>query len=132
MTGSVTSWLAAYQNGDRDAAQVLWNRYYEQLVRVARARLRGVPRQTKDEEDVALSAFNRFCCGIEAGRFPNLMDRHDLWRLLVFITGEKAIALRRFEGRKKRTAPNGAPADPTSVPRLDDVVGCEPSPEFCA
>ena len=37
MSGSITSWLAAFRDGDQDAAQRLWNRYYTELVSVARA-----------------------------------------------------------------------------------------------
>jgi hypothetical protein len=132
LNGSVTNWLAAYQGGDRDASRVLWKRYYGQLVRVARTRLRGVSRQVSDEEDVALSAFDSFCCGIEAGRFPNLGDRDGLWRLLVFMTAEKAIALRRFQGVKKRTVPKGSySVDAATMPQLDDLVSREPTAEFC-
>ena len=38
-----------------------------------------------EPEDVALSAFNSLCRGLENGRFPKLQDRDDLWRLLVVI-----------------------------------------------
>jgi DNA-binding NarL/FixJ family response regulator len=46
---SVTVWLAALKAGDADAAQKLWQRYFETLVRLARDRLRGAPRTVADE-----------------------------------------------------------------------------------
>src|SRR5438874_1896729 len=55
--GSVTNWLQALQVGDPEAAQKLWERYFQRLVSLARSRLRGAPRRAEDEEDVALSAF---------------------------------------------------------------------------
>ncbi len=83
--GSVTHWLGALQAGDTAAAQPLWDRYFAQLVRLARARIRATVGGAADAdgEDAALSAFDSFCTGIARGRFPQLSDRDDLWRLLV-------------------------------------------------
>jgi DNA-directed RNA polymerase specialized sigma24 family protein len=55
-----------------------------------------------DEEDVALSAFNSFCAGVQKGRFPQLEDRDDLWKILVSITIRKAIKVIRDSNRQKR------------------------------
>jgi hypothetical protein len=38
--GSVTHWLEALRGGDREAAQKMWERYYQRLVGLARQRLR--------------------------------------------------------------------------------------------
>lgn len=125
--GSVTAWLAQIRQGDPDAAQRLWERYFAQLVHLAQARLRGRPRRIADEEDVALSAFDSFCRGAGAGRFPQLDDRDNLWRILVTLTAQKAAGLARSESRQKRGGGNvldeGA---------LEGVVGHEPTPEFAA
>jgi DNA-directed RNA polymerase specialized sigma24 family protein len=86
-----------------------------------------------DEEDVALSAFQSFCRGVQVGRFPQLSDRDDLWRLLVAIAAHKAIHLVRDQRRKKRggTMPSssGAIAGETDISQL---VGKDPTPEFAA
>src|SRR5262249_23692130 len=83
--GSVTCWLANLKEGALAAAQPLWERYFSRLVAVARGKLKRVRRTSagEDEEDAALSAFNSFCGGIARGRFPQLADRDDLWKLLV-------------------------------------------------
>jgi hypothetical protein len=83
---SVTRWIDRLKAGNRAAAQRLWERYFKRLVAVARSQLRDTPRRAADEEDVALSAFNSFCRGAERGRFPELLDRNSLWRLLVTMT----------------------------------------------
>src|SRR5438094_451722 len=83
--GSVTGWLGQMRQGEPDAVQRLWERYFVRLVGLARQRLRDAPRRAADEEDVALSAFDSFCRGAEAGRFPLLEDRDSLWRLLVVL-----------------------------------------------
>src|SRR5829696_1409471 len=100
--GSVTGWLGRLQAGDSAAVQQLWERYFRRLVGLARQRLRGGPRRAADEEDVALSAFESFCRHAERGRFPGLLDRDGLWRLLVVLTTRKAAHLVRDEGRRKR------------------------------
>src|SRR5262245_17705635 len=87
--GSVTIWIDALRAGDEAAAQQLWRRYYELLVRLARSKLRLKARAAADEEDVAVSAFENFYAGMGRGRFPDLADREDLWRLLVTITARK-------------------------------------------
>jgi DNA-directed RNA polymerase specialized sigma24 family protein len=134
---SVSRWVEQLEAGDRDAAQALWERYFQRLVGLARVKLRGARRAVADEEDVALSAFDSFCRGAERGRFPALGDRNDLWRLLVVITERKAIGLRRHDGRLKRGggAAHAEPAasdDSAGPAGLDAVAGPEPTPELAA
>src|SRR5438874_10540817 len=100
--GSVTRWLHELVAGDQAAAQELWNRYFQRLVGLARAKLRGAPRRAADEEDVALSAFDSFCRGVGRGAFPRLADSNDLWQLLLVITERKAYDLLARERAQKR------------------------------
>src|SRR5437762_8984507 len=100
--GSVTGCIRQLQLGAQPPLQQLWENYFRRLVGLARQRLRGAARQAADEEDVALSAFDSFCRGVEGGRFPRLGDRHDLWRVLVVLTVRKAANLARHEGAGKR------------------------------
>jgi len=100
--GSVTHWIHQLQEGDSKAVQPIWERYFERLVRLARSKFRSAQPRGADEEDVALSALDSFCRGAEAGRFPQLEDRDNLWRLLVVITARKAVDLIRHEQRQKR------------------------------
>ena len=78
------------RNGDAAAATLLWERYFALLVQVAKKRLAraGGTRADADEEDAALSAFLSFCTAAGQGRFPDLSDREELWRLLVVITAQ--------------------------------------------
>lgn len=133
--GSVTCWITQLRAGDQAAANPLWQRYFERLVAVARARLLRAPRRAADEEDVALSAFHSFCRAAERGRFPKLDDRDDLWRLLVTFTTRKAAHLLRDGGRLKRIGRAGhgsaCHADNEGVD-LELIAGEEPSPDFVA
>ncbi|HKB35080.1 MAG TPA: ECF-type sigma factor [Gemmataceae bacterium] len=130
--GSVSNWIDQLKAGDRAATQQLWGRYFQRLVSLARAKLQGAPRRAADEEDVALSAFHSFCRAAELGRFPRLLDRDSLWRLLVVLTSRKASHLVRHERRQKRRAPGNDPAANPDDPELEAILGSEPTPEFAA
>jgi DNA-directed RNA polymerase specialized sigma24 family protein len=134
LDGSVTRWIGPLQNGDSVAAQRLWERYFHRLVRLARRRLGQAARAAADEEDVALSAFHSFCCRAADGRFPQLQDRQDLWRLLVTFTARKAGQLLREQGRRKRRgASHSEPCqEADGALDLEQVVGREPTPAFAA
>lgn len=118
------------------AAQLLWERYFERLVREARKVLR-LRRVAEDEEDAALSAFDSFCAGARQGRYPRLNDRDDLWRLLVVITKRKALDQIERQRRAKRGGGRVVDASALAGPGgeaggLDQLVGAGPSPEFAA
>ena len=82
-------WSQSRRSGGGPA---LWERYFDRLVRLARKRLACRAGGVEDEEDAALSAFDSFCAGLARGRFTELGDRDDLWKLLVVITARKAAA----------------------------------------
>ncbi len=130
--GSVSRWLNELKAGDEVAAQKLWEGYFHRLVALARMKLRGAQRRAEDEEDAALSAFDSFCRGVEQGRFPQLSNRDELWRLLVIITARKAYDLAEREGRLKRgggkvrdEAALGGEAGSHSPNSWEDIAGNE-------
>jgi DNA-directed RNA polymerase specialized sigma24 family protein len=137
---SVTQWLGQLRAGDPAAAQKLWERYFQRLVRLARRRLRDVPRRAADEEDVAQSAFKSFCLGVQQGRFPQLSDRHNLWLLLLAILEHKAADLVQHDRWLKRgggkvqgeSAVLGSPEPGGDGAGLDQFLGREPTPAFAA
>jgi DNA-directed RNA polymerase specialized sigma24 family protein len=130
--GSVSRWLAPLQEGDPQAVQRLWQRYFLRLVQLARQRLRQAPRRAADEEDVALSAFDSFCRHAERGAFPQLHDRNDLWRLLVVITIRKASHLVRDEKRQKRGGADRGDREKDQMALLEQALSREPTPELAA
>jgi DNA-directed RNA polymerase specialized sigma24 family protein len=139
--GSVTRWLADVKDGRIGSVQPLWERYFARMVGLARLRLRSLQHTDagSDEEDAALSAFDSLCAGLARGRFPDLADRDDLWRLLVVITTRKVQAQARRQFRQKRGGGQVRPASDfagSAGDSDDDVlaqaVGAEPTPEFAA
>jgi RNA polymerase sigma factor (sigma-70 family) len=122
--GSVTIWLDGLKNRSDGAAQELWNRYFAQLVSLARRQLRGLARDA-DEEDVALSALKSAMLGVQNNRFPDLNDRTGLWPLLVTITERKAVNELKRQRTKKR---DRAAEQPIADVQL--IAGSDPSPDF--
>jgi DNA-directed RNA polymerase specialized sigma24 family protein len=141
---SITGWLGELREGDQAAAQPLWERYFAKLVAVARSKLKRLhpTGADEDEEDAALSAFNSFCNGAARGKFPQLADRDDLWRLLVVITARKAMAQANRNARLKRGGGrvvseavvfggDSSGAD-NPVGGLEQIAADGPTPEFAA
>ena len=88
-----------------------------------------------------MSAFDSFCAGLARGRFTELGDRDDLWKLLVVITARKAAAQRDRRRALKRggafsrvdrahSGPEGNSEQGDGL--LAHLVGQEPTPEFAA
>ncbi len=139
MNDEITQWLQGLSKGDPKAIQAVWEDYFDKLMRLARAKLDGLPRRTADEEDVALSALNSFFSGVAAGRYPKLDDRHDLWKVLVTITAHKALMQARYHRAQKRGRGKvrGESAflgnsDQEEVAGLQGFLGNEPTPELAA
>jgi DNA-directed RNA polymerase specialized sigma24 family protein len=132
-TGSVSNWIERVKAGDSDAAQQIWQQYFERLVRAVRRRLQGQDRAVSDEEDIVLSVFDSFYDAARKGRFPDLADRDDLWHLLLRLSARKAIDKRRHDKRRRRGGNvqvrrlGGAENDRDGT---IDVIGDEPSPEM--
>jgi DNA-directed RNA polymerase specialized sigma24 family protein len=137
--GSITRWIGHVKDGDRDAMERLWSRYFQRLAALARKRLNASRRVAGavDEEDVALSALNSLWDRISAGQLPEVRGRNELWRLLVVITARKVISRIKHEGRQKRgggrlvdEAALAAGSDETDA--LARFVSTEPTAEFVA
>jgi DNA-directed RNA polymerase specialized sigma24 family protein len=134
--GSISVWIGRLKAGEAAAAGPLWEAYFSRLVEQARRKLGGRPPAACDEEDVALSAFDTFFRRAREGRFPNLDDRDDLWKLLMTITARKAYNLVRNERRDKRGGGQVYQASDLAAHReadaFADVLGREPTPELAA
>jgi RNA polymerase sigma factor (sigma-70 family) len=135
--GSITHWIAELESGGSQATHALWERYFPQLVKMARQKLADSPCRVADEEDVALSAMDSFFDAARQGRFPNLMDRDDLWRLLLRMTVRKVVDLKRHETRQRRGGGRVYSGDDGGGSESDDgvfsgLIADTPTPEFAA
>lgn len=138
MTGnSVTRWIHELRNGDEEAAEKIFDRYWDRLVEAARRHLRREPRPLNDEEDLAQSVLRSLCRGAAEGRLNGLANRDELWRLLIALTRQKAIDESRHEGRVKRGRGKTkleADFEPLNskngVFSLEELASESPQPEF--
>lgn len=102
---SVTLWLEQLKKNDEQAAVFLWDRYFGPLINRARFRL-GSHRGRAGAEDAVLDVLNSVFLRARAGKYPDLQNRDDLWRLLLTITDRKCSNLIRDERTKKRGGGN--------------------------
>jgi len=135
----VSVWIEQLRKANDAAASHLWNHFVQRLYDSARNRLRPETRRVYDEEDAVLSAFQSFCAGIAAGRYPELQDREGLWRLLLSITARKVSHRHRFDQQRRRDVRRNEPspffAEATKQSLAAPVEGIpsrEPAPEFAA
>ncbi|MEO1995885.1 MAG: ECF-type sigma factor [Planctomycetaceae bacterium] len=98
----ISIWINELKAGDPQAAQAIFEQYFQRIIRLAQRKLQGTPRRMADEEDVALSAFHSFCRGAARGRFPKLDDRDDLWTILAMIASRKSVDQIQYQKRQKR------------------------------
>ena len=138
--GSITGWIAGLKSGDLAAAQPLWERYLRGwwtwrdavcVVPGSGAEMRPATRKMRRFQH------STACALAWPGRFPQLGDRDDLWRLLVVITTRKVSAQGRRRLRQKRGGGLVQPASELAGPDSEDdilarAVGSEPTPEFAA
>ena len=137
----VTIWIERLSGGDEKAAHLLWEQYFDRLVRLARRKFDqiGINRRAADEEDIALSAMNSFYKRAADGQFC-LGDRQELWKLLVTITVRKAYAELKRQKAKKRGEGQirgesiflKAGKDNVEMGGIGEVLGKEPTPELAA
>jgi hypothetical protein len=100
----------------------------------------GKNRAVSDEEDIVLRVFDSFYNAVENGRFPDLSDRGDPWRLLLRMSARKVVDKRRRDQRQrsggnvKVYSLNQTGKDRNDDRNNDDsvieAIGDEPSPEM--
>lgn len=99
--GSVTGWVKLTKQGDDDAAQKLWELYFQRIVQLANRRIDGFS-AAFDAEDVALSTFDQVFRAMREERLDTLADRCDLWQILRINAMRRASDRFRTEGAAKR------------------------------
>lgn len=115
------------QNGDREVAEAIFQRYVARLIALTRNRLSAKLGRRVDPEDIVQSAFRSFFRRAEAGDYE-FDDPGDLWRLLTVITLNKLRRKAEYHSAAKRNfgAERHAARD-EDVPRLE-AVSHDPPP----
>ena len=131
-----TELVRALKAGDNTAAQTLWDRYFDRLVRLSGRILERSKssRPIDDAEDIALAAFTEFCLGVRRGLFAVLNESSDIWHLLVLITRRMALDS-SWAMRHRGLEPGRDREKRCQIISESDVYQIEsqdPSPEFAA
>ena len=134
---SVTKYLDDLKRGDQDAAQYVWERFLDRLIRLADRKLQASPRKAMNEEDVVQQAFAQFFLQVQQGRFPRLNDRDDLWQILAMLIDRRAKDQIRSLGTQKSGGGNVRTESIFIVagePRIgiDGIADAVPTPEMAA
>lgn len=131
--GSITQWIGGLREGSSEAAEAVWCRFHQRLIGFAKQRLQGTQCRVADEDDVIVDAFDSFFRGVQAGRFPKLADRDDLWEVLLLLTSRKSVNQRVASTRQKRGSGEVRGESVFGSVGPDDFVHSpDPTPEFAA
>ena len=135
---SVSDWVCRLKDGDAEAAQRLWDRYFQKLVEQAEKRIssHNCPEGAVVPEDVAASVFESLWKGANRGRFQHVTARDELWWLLLAMTRRKVVshirhsmAQQRFPGKISTSLSSAtlSSASPSSL--YQELVSNEPTVE---
>jgi RNA polymerase sigma-70 factor (ECF subfamily) len=140
--GSVTRLIIDLRSDDPAvldlAARLVWQRYFHELLLLARSHLSARIRRREDEEDILQSMYKSFCERQRRGDF-DLSSRDQFWMLLVQITLRKSrnAATRHVQGRRdihREAATDAPPGDDSEVRAafIDQIEDHEPTPAEAA
>ena len=93
--------LQELKEGNEEAAQVLFDRYVQRLVALARSRLSARMRRRVEPEDIVQSVCRSFFRHAQEGAYT-LPEKKSLWSLLAAITINKVRGQVEFHTAKKR------------------------------
>jgi RNA polymerase sigma-70 factor (ECF subfamily) len=113
------------RGGDEEAARGVYERWAVPLLRLTRARLRGVLAAREDAEDVVQSVYRSFFRRFDRGEYQ-VGQWHDVWSLLSTIAIRKCSNRQRYHGAACR-----APARELAL-ELAEPRATDPAPEQAA
>ena len=119
-----------FREGDSRAADELFSRYVDRLLRLAQSRLSAKLGRRVDAEDIVQSAYRSFFSRAREGQFV-LAASGDLWRLLAAITLNKLKGQAEYHAAGKRalSAEQSARTVPDAPLAEWDGLAREPTPD---
>lgn len=120
--------LERWRAGDEEAARLLFDRYVERLVALARKRISNRLAARVDADDIVQSVFRTFFGRVKAGQFQ-FEHEEDLPKLLVRITVHKTLRQAEFHRAAKRDIAAETAQEDSANPVLGEVFAREPTPE---
>lgn len=128
--GSISQWVQRLQAGDRAAAEGIWTRFYPKLVNAASKQLGKNPDPATNGEDIAQSSFRNVCQAVIDGKYPQLDNRDDLWKLLFVSMINRVRGHYRGINAKKRAVVLNQPLDSVDEEALAQLDSHEAQSEL--
>jgi RNA polymerase sigma-70 factor (ECF subfamily) len=120
--------VSNFKAGSESAAQELFDRYCERLMRLAKRRIGQRMVSRVDPEDVLQSAFRTFFNRVRNDEF-SFHEEDDLFKLLVRLTVHKTLRQIAFHRAGKRNPELEAAQGSDAQDMLQQLSADEPSPE---
>jgi len=120
--------VAAYKAGSDTAAQILFDRYCEKLLRLARRRIGHRLMGRIDPEDVIQSAFRTFFVHVRKSDF-SFAAENDLFKLLVRLTVHKTLRQIAYHRAAKRNPAREVVQPLEDQDLMEQLISQEPAPE---
>lgn len=126
---TTTEWIEEWRQGNSEAADHLWDKYFARLVQRAAGWMTGLS-PTRDGEDIALSAIDLTLQRLREEKFRCNSSR-SLWGLLLRIAERKASDERKRQNAAKRKN-SDVSLDDLAEPisdhaRPDEIAACNDS-----
>ena len=120
--------IAAFKAGDESAARELFDKYCEQLMRLAKKRIGQRMTSRVDPEDVLQSAFRTFFTHVRNDDF-SFEQADDLFKLLVRLTVHKTLRQIAYHRAAKRNPELEIGHGSDAHELLQQIASESPSPE---
>lgn len=121
--------IAEFQAGSESAAQTLFDRYCERLMRLAKRRIGQRMTSRVDPEDVVQSAYRTFFTRVKNDEF-SFHEQDDLFKLLVRLTVNKALRQIAYHRAAKRNPELEALQSSNPQEFLQQISAENPSPDM--
>jgi len=100
--GSVTRAIKDLAEQDETAAELIWGHFFKRLSQFAKSRIYPRHYRLFDEHDITSEAFFALFDGVRCGRFQQIKNRDELWKLLTVIATRKIVNQANHHDRLKR------------------------------
>ncbi len=133
-TQTVTNWIVRLADGDSRAVEMIFEKYFNRLIKLALRKMHGLNTVPYSPEDVVNSVVRSLWNGVQNNKIE-ILTEDNLWGCLYQITTRKVCAERRRAFSKKRgenkMVISGDQINQETEDNLfSSIVGKEPSPEM--
>lgn len=133
-TQTVTNWISRLADGDGRALEMVFEKYFNRLIKLALHKMHGLNTVPYSPEDVVNSVVRSLWNGVQKNKIE-ITTEDNLWGCLYQITTRKVCAERRRafsqkRGENRMVISGDQVNEETEESFFNSIVGKEPSPEM--